>query len=399
MKKTAFLQALLLVILLLGSWAVFLSRLHSPPERDPAKAVEEPVPAALAKPEPTPGPAGTEPPLSPNEPPPRVPPGWVEWIDYLQQQSSPEDMQRAFGELRRGLFSMDPEEAWATIVELLASGTNVTSGLPFAVGKNGCLETAPDLQTLLLDWLGQLDPRRAAELARKALSTGGFTMGPDRYVIHLRNFAWGSVLSDLRERSFLQTRVRDLLNHREWLESPSHSVAEAFDFIVLLEDTGLIPLVSSLMEPGRNPALQHAGNITLERLADRAPVETGQELLQTIGRPGLAPRARAAFMARLDPSVHRERDLLDTYLTRAGIQASEAEFFLHYLPNMSLTFSHNLASPEISITEKMDYSDRLRSALEAVRHWELEPELRTLAEGLRETGDRIRLQLEGQPSP
>ncbi|MCU0749383.1 MAG: hypothetical protein MUF13_07550, partial [Akkermansiaceae bacterium] len=88
----------------------------------------------------------------------------------------------------------DEQEAAAALASYLKSGVDVFTKLPFEVGEEGMLATAPTLRTALLDLLVTLDPTLALELARTIMNQ---TSSPDEYAIALRNLAWNDLDGDL----------------------------------------------------------------------------------------------------------------------------------------------------------------------------------------------------------
>ena len=259
MKKIAFLHAVLIVALLSASWILFLVQMKKPETQDTAPDKQPPVevistdspnfPDQKAPQEKQSLPIGTI------QNPASIPPAWAEWIDYLGQKQNAKDMRVAVDAMRKTVFSMESEEGLARLLELIYSGANIKTGLVFQVGKNGELLGAPDLQTLLMDWLSRMDPVQAAVIAKLALEQTGESLGPDLFVIHLRNYAKGSTDSDLQHNQFVRQYFDQLINNPEWTDNPVHSIAESMDFAVYLEDGSLVSALSGFMAGGQSPAL------------------------------------------------------------------------------------------------------------------------------------------------
>ena len=403
MKKTAFLQALVIVILLLVSWAILYQR----SSRDPEPARETVTAGAAKSPEGTEQPQPVQEGLPENEPispaigevqrPENIPPLWAEWIAYLQQQTPP-DLPAALEAMRNAVFSMPRDEATARVIELMLSGVNIRTGSRFVIGEGGVLRSAPDLQTLLADWLGELDPGQAARIGKMALIRSGIQMGPDLYVVHLRNYLRGSADSPVEVAAFVRSKFAQLVQQPQWRTQPTSSVAEAFDFAVWLQDAALIPALADYLSTGTDPGLAHAASLAIQRIVDASPQQAGTVLADTAGWPGLLPELRAANMARLDPSDPGQQSVLASYLLDSSVTPDEVRTFFQYFPNLNRTLSHNLVSPEISITG-IDIEERLNSARTAIGDWLEDPAWEQWHGLLEETDDRIRQQLGANPAP
>ncbi|MEX0326196.1 MAG: hypothetical protein AB3N33_08930, partial [Puniceicoccaceae bacterium] len=407
-KKTAFLQALVIVILLTASWFLSLTRKRSvdaPVSEEPASPTPTPIEESL--PDETPAEPEVVEQVAADEPAPAgttvsnlgaVPPLWVDWINYLQQQSTPEDLRNAIMAMREAVFSMEQADASARLIELIISRVDIPTGMAFQVGPGGNLEGGPSLQVLLADWLGQIDPERAAGLARLALTGGGTGLGQDLYVIHMRNFARGTPDGEDRG-NFLKGHFRILLGHQPWIDDPGSAFAEAMDVAVYLEDPLLVPEIASLTTGDKAPRLRHASSLALERMIDQAPVDAISQLLSSPEGQAMNPSARAGFVARLDPVTPAGQALLKDYLVSPQTSREEAERFLAHFPNMNQSLSHNLLSTNFSNTESTGHMERLQRALETVRKWEADPDLAELGDSLNVAATRLSAQVSPLPQP
>ena len=393
MKKVAFLQALLVFILLVGSWALLVNRFRS---GDPPLSPEtREAPSASNGPR-SPA-AGEEASGTAADPLAGVPANWREWVAYLGKQPDAPALRYALAQLRESLLLLPPTAASERLRELLESGYDRETGLAFQVAEGGQLAGAGSLRTLLLDWLGQIDPEGAAALARRELDRSGTALPPGEYVIHLRNAAWGSPAAEGAE--VLATGFAALLDRQAWLENPSPPVAEAMDIPVFLGATRFVPDLARLMVPGQPQMLRHAAAIALERLIDSDPLPALEAFLGADAAGQLDARSRANLIARLDPINADSRALLRDYLRSPRTSLAEAEHFLQSFPNLNQALSHNLLSHYISNTGARGYRDRLERALSAVRDWQGEPGMERLREELAATGERLLIQMTGSPAP
>lgn len=401
MKKTAFLQALVLVVLLSCSWLILLNRLTRQVEGNPASDDPEIVaPDRQQGKDPSEPEEGFSKPVDAGKPDnAHVPAGWQEWISYLELQDNPQDLRIALESMRESLFSLPVDEKRARLLELLESGINMQTAIRFRVGPGGILSGAPDLQTILLDWLGQVDPVLAARTGKKALLDDGFSLGPDQYVLHLRNYAWGSADSPDARGQFVRSQFDRLISNSEWIDNPVPSVAESMDFAVFLGDGGHVRELSGLMAEGANPGIAHASSMAIERLVDIDPLPAARGLLDSIGQPGMNPTARAGFLARLDPADPLAYELLTEYISPGVTTRGEAAAFLRFFPNLNRTFSNNLVSRQNPITAQDNHMDRLEAALEAVQDWQAAAIRRDLKGELLATEQRLTSQITGKPAP
>ncbi|HSH09800.1 MAG TPA: hypothetical protein VK995_05395, partial [Oceanipulchritudo sp.] len=394
MKKTAFLQALVLAILLVASWLLLLNRFKA--DQEPVSSQPIPVESLPANPKP----ADPQARPAPDQAAPVEPPeGWREWTDYLAGRSTARDMRWALEELRRALFSQPPAESVERIMELLDNGFDLRTRLLFQVGPSGHLTGAGSLRAQLLDWLGQLDPVTAATYARQQLETMGTRLDPEEYVVHMRNFSWGTPEDAPGRDAFLGRHFQGLLDNRPWLENPGPAIAEAMDIAVYLTQPVWVPAMARLDLPGQPEVLQHASSIALERLIDQHPLPAVEALLNSSEGRELDSRKRASLVARLDPADPASQDLLTKYLSAPGISPSEAAAYLEYFPNLNLSLSHTLLSRRIPITEMPPHMDRLQRALAQVEEWLQDPGLNHLAGELQTTRTRLYQQMTGEPAP
>ena len=396
MKKKAFLQALVLVLLLLLSWAILIRRFKSPgepsPRPDETGTLTEPDRNLTRQaPDPIPAPAARV--ASP------IPEGWREWMEFLADSGTGTARIRRIEDLRVTLFSMPVNEATSAILELLDSGYDLPTGDIFASGPEGRLAGASSLREHLLDWLGQLDPGLAATYARSQLAHLGTSMQAGDYVLHLRNFDRGSPEDLAGRRAFLESSFRALLEQPEWMAEPGPAVAEAMDLAVYLGESDLVPSLAGLRAPGQPEVLRHAGDLALERLITEGQLPAVRELLESPEGRSLPPRARAGYVARLDPVDEAGRSLLGDYLADPRTSPVEVADFLAYFPNLNRSLSYNLFSRGISATSPADGTGRLQRALSAVEFWQQDPALQPYGEMLESARKRLTTQLNGIPAP
>jgi hypothetical protein len=398
MKRRAFIQALLIFILLIGSWVLLFLRFNR--DQEPA------VPAGSATRElpeiAEPAPADRPVPLpAPDTPAPEaaVPDSWSGWTDRLQSAASPAAMRAELEALKSELFTLPRAEAIAFIRAYLESGADLRTGLAFQPGRDQSLIGAASLRALLLDWLHALDPELAAQWAEAELLDEGTGLVPDVYAIHLRNYALGTAAPDAVRIPFLIDRMEAALQHAPWLADPTSAVAEMMDVAVYANATRLVPALSQLMERDDPQMLRRAAALTIERLVDQQPLEALSEILQQPDWPDDMGMARAGYFARLDPEIDGAAALLEDYLASPQIDPAEARFFLLSFPNLNRSFSNNLLSNQNFNTTPGAAEAQLESALRLVRQWQDDPALAGLGDTLDEVEGALVQRLYGPPSP
>lgn len=401
MKRTAFLQAVLLVILLSASWLILLKNRSGENSDRPTEPPPATVPG-LASDSGDPSPPEDETEASPAAPealpptPPAVaeleqlPAFWKDRIDALLNARSPNATRQALDRMREELFALPVPDAVGHLLAFLESGVDVPTGLAFQVREGGLLRGAYAFRAMVLDWLGQLDPATAARLAREELVGMGTRLSPDAYAVHMRNFAWGSPQDATATRAFLSDQVERMLEHTPWMQSSRSALAEAMDVAVYAQATESLPLLTNLLEGAASPTLQRASALAIERLVDQTPAEAAPLLLQWAQSTTPYPLARAGYLARLDPSAPESHAILTDYLTAPGVSTEETTAFLESFPNFNQSFSHNLLSINNPMTPEPELRQRLQAALGLMDTWQEDPRLEHLQPGIQENKASIR---------
>lgn len=289
----------------------------------------------------------------------------------------------------RRLTSLSIGEAQDAILAELESGRDAETGLNFAVGEAG-LDSAPTWRVYLLDMLGRINPRIAAEHAREAVFPA--TASPDEWAVSMRN-----VLQSYPPRSLAEGRTETakllarMMARPEWRAAPSAGMLEAMDFVAHTIDPArhLSELTRWLDEPS-NPPVEQAVQIAVER----AVVLRGDEVLPalaqaagTAGDGGAAVRAMA--MARADLRRPSQREALADYLRRLPPASAETAAFFGAFPLHTFSVAPGLTGLP-RVPEGRDLRAADEAALAVIRQWSTDPALTAHRPRLIELSEKLR---------
>ncbi len=268
--------------------------------------------------------------------------------------------------LRQSIREAADEQATAVALgQFLNSGTDVATKLPFEVGEEGMLETAPTLRTALLDLLVTLDPTLALDVARSIMDD---TSSPDEYAIALRNLAWNDLEGDLHAE--LATRFQQLIARDDWRRTPSAGFLEAFDAAVQLNSSTQFTVLLELAIEGAgtaNPSLTRASMMALDRMTLRNPDLLTRQFSSDPSLAGIDPKLRASLLSRLDLTDSTQREIFATYLTTATHGEGEMEYFGQLFPNGNYLHGHwMITTPEAtpSIAQRAEEDRKVLAQLQ-----------------------------------
>ena len=249
------------------------------------------------------------------------------------------------------------------ITSFLDSGKDSATGLPFAIHARGKLDSAPTLRVFILAEMGEIDSVAAARYAKKILEESG---SPEELAIALRNYAWGT--DNSRNDSYLADRAQKIIADSNLAASPVPAFLETFDLVPYTRSVESIETLLSYTSSERPQELRHAAFIALDKLAQEAPAETAIEL-QRLGASGeVASAVRVAAMARLDPRVASQIEMLRSYVISTEISSEEHTQFFRVFPLTSRFVGDNLLS-EDKVDTSQDMAARDLAARAMLRDW------------------------------
>jgi hypothetical protein len=254
----------------------------------------------------------------------------------------------------------DPEKSSNAIRAYLATGEDAATGLPFAVGSEGRLDSWPSLRAFLLEILPTLDPEAALALSRGIMDRMD---SPDEYLIALRNLAWSDLDGDIAPE--FGQRFERLLRETRWREQPGPAFLEAMDAALLLPPArGAELLMETCAASATPPSLSRACFIALDRIAGRDPA-----LLVNLDVSRLIPDQRASLLSRLDITDAAQRTRFTDYLA-ALPEGAELDYFSSLFPNGNHLQGNRFLSTPIrppSIAQRRESDRRTLAELSAIR--------------------------------
>lgn len=295
----------------------------------------------------------------------RIRDDWDELVRWLDSEPAPtaEEIQARLLATRVAWAAQDPQVLAEMIRELLTTGADQATGLPFKVGAHGFLSGWPTLRVFLLDVLAASDPEMAAAIAKDQLAA---TASVDEFAVALR-----SLTREGRGRAKdeeLTAYFGQMLGRQDW--GASAAFAEAMD---LVRSIGSSAAARQLAGWDGNPTLRA---MALDEFAAEHPA-VALEMADAVDGS-----ARASLMARAQPDDPKQLAAVDAYLRRTDLSAEEAAVFLQSFPLRSATTGYRLygKTPAPYAFEKVVAGDR--AALERVNQWVNDPALAKYHAGL-----------------
>ncbi|MBI4660467.1 MAG: hypothetical protein HY735_16645 [Verrucomicrobia bacterium] len=305
----------------------------------------------------------------------------LDTLNRLRAGIDPEKSRLLLEALKGNLLRPESKaEAIGAILGFLRSGEDAATGLAFRVGPKHALTEAPTLRTALLDWLGQLDSRAAADHSVQILAA---MSSPEEYAVALRNFAQGRP----EQRDELRNYFDRLASHGAWANQPTAGYLEAFDVVPHLADPAFINTLSPHLAPSAHHSLRHASLVALDRLVLANPKGSLHEMLRENALED-QPLLRASFLARADVRDRGQRELLEQYLLSSSLSERELDKFLRLFPNANRFASYNLLT-ESAGHSLADLAALDAAALERVREWQTQPRFSGLSPRLKQLENRL----------
>lgn len=407
--KKLFAQVLLIFVLILTSavllwwsWQRLTADDTEGPSPEPAEAPASPAPLP-SPPAPQPEPdlnleAEPEVPQAAPEVEPEADAVAVlllDWEEELLASADPGEALEVLRALQDELGELPPEAARALLLRILESGTDIETGLPFAVASDGFLNAYPSLRLFALDALGRLDPQLARDVAEVALS--GPKTSAEEYALHLRNIL-KTADGDPAAREQFSLHLEELLTHEPWLANPSDGFAEAHDLIVHMGLSELTPLLVDNLALAEAEAIRKPAFLALDRMAHNDPAAVLPQVAQDWSALDAEPYARAGLVARADLSDSAQSALAEDYLLQGAAGVEEQTYFFEMLPNLNQTIGPGLAGNPAS-TRPVETVEALKQTRAQLDRWKQDPRLLHLRAPIEAAADRVADHLDALAQP
>jgi len=291
-------------------------------------------------------------------------------------QAATGDEDRVLALLRKtqdDIFSLPAREAAGAILDQLKTRVDAATGLGFVPGEEG-LDRWPTWRVYLLDLLGSLQPKMAADYARREIFPRHDSA--DEWALGMRSvLAATPSQGQLQAQAELSELLSRMMFEEHWRAQPSEGMLEAMDFVAHTGNpaTHLDALARWAAEKNDGSidlAVQVAAERTAERQGDRvlSAVATNPNVMSAM------PLQRAALMARADLRQPEQVAALQNYLACLAPESAEAEAFFSLFPNHRFSVAPGLSgSPVLPGAGEMRAADTAAAAQLAA--WRSDPDL------------------------
>lgn len=317
----------------------------------------------------------------------------LERLDALASTRSPAEARSELERLRGLLRGLPADEAVGLIDRYLSGGRDADLPLEFTIDADGFLASPPSLRVALLDELGRLDPAAAARIGREVLAS---PTAADEWAVALRNVARGE--NSPATADYLRGKTEELIRNDEWQARPSIGYLNAFDVLVHLGATESLPLLSELMQREERRDLAHASFLTLDRLTQRQPLQTLEQLAGDAALQAARPEMVAQQFARADLRDPGQRQLVRKWLTDPGRSELEFRAFAGVFPNNNRMISRNLLTDD-QPPSGAELREHDLAVAAIVAEWQEDPALETIRPHLETIAGRLRSFTSSAPDP
>lgn len=265
------------------------------------------------------------------------------------------------------------------IGQLLRSGEDAKTGLPFEVGPGG-LRGWSSMRIFLLDFLSIADPDLAVEIAREILAS---TSSAEEYAVALKPLLMeGPWRASDQE---LQDHFSKLLSNPEW--QTREGLAEALDLARVAPSSGTADVLARWVDS--SPPAKQAGEMALHETAAKSPSLFVKLIAEDPALFADQPELRASLMARATVSDGNQAPGVEAYLKDPAVPLAEKQQFLDLYPLRSATTGYRLYGQPPKPFEHGQVVSDDRAALEAVNRWIADPAMVELAPSMSSLQDRL----------
>jgi len=280
------------------------------------------------------------------------------------------------------LDALREEQAEELIMAELASGKDAATGLAFVPGEAE-LESAPSWRVFLLDRLGKLNPRLAADYARQNVFPASDSA--EEWAISLRNVLHSYPPAAAgKGRSEISDLLTRMFQRAGWREGSGEGLLEAMDFAAHSSDPAAqIAAFASWTEKSGKPENAAAVQIALER----AVAVRGGDVVPALAKA--TPSLQAAALARADLRSTAQAQAVASFLRGQAANSDQAAVFFRAFPLHRFSVAPGLAGiPRAPDAAQLRAADE--AALNIVTVWAADPTLAAHRDDLRGLQEKLR---------
>ncbi len=296
----------------------------------------------------------------------------------------PEERAAILARFGEKLDALPTEDAFAALLAELASGRDAKTELPFAPGEEG-LASASSWRVFLLDRLGRLDPRLAADYARQSIFPS--SRSAEEWAVSMSS-VWHSYPPRAvdQARAEVSALLGQMLARPEWRAAQAEGLLEALDFVPHTADpTVHLEAVGAWANESANPVTATAAQIALERTMG----QHGDVIVTALGASPDAQPLRASAMARTDLRRPAQAQAVADFLRRQAPESEEAVVFFNAFPLHRFSVAPGLAGiPRVPEAAEMKAADE--AALGVITAWSADPSLAEHRENLAGLTEKLR---------
>ena len=306
---------------------------------------------------------------------------WRALLGECNGSTDPEALRKRLAKLKAGWLEEDDLHLVAqTAAQLLRSGEDAETGIPFKIGTGSSIRGWPSMRVFLLDVLAITDPDLASAVAREVLAS---TNSAEEYAVALKPLVesgtWKASDAELADH------FSRLLSRDDW--QGRAGFLEALDLSRVVSSPATTEALARWVDT--SPQAASAGEMALHETAAQSP---GLLVGLVSAEPTLfadQPDLRAGLMARAEISKEAQAVGVESYLKDTAVSSAEKEQFLALFPLRSATTGTRLYGSAPMPFERGKVAADDRAALEAVGRWKEDPALSTLLPSLEALEGRL----------
>lgn len=295
---------------------------------------------------------------------------WRECLSRCENSDDPAALKQWLSNTRNRWLEEEPDVVAQTIGQLLRSGADAETGIPFEPGPGRALRGWPTLRVFLLDILSVTDPDLAMEIAREVL---GSTTSAEEFAVALKPLTLGNTWRASDEE--LAGYFAKMLDTPAWQNSVG--LAEALDLSRITSSSQVVETLAHWVD--QSPPAIKAGSFALHETAAEHPALVSGLIVADDTLFAAQPDLRASLMARANVSDDAQASQVETYLKNPAISQAEKQEFLTLFPLRSATTGYRIYGKPPAPFQKDQVRADDQAALGRVAAWKNDPELAGLA--------------------